>query len=766
MTCRDTVPSAPADERPAGPWFDARACGASGSEAELQAAARAGSPRIETDGPGDFQAGQWVLVTGAHIHYPDGHIYAASLPWRPEHQAPLGDELEIRGFDDVHSDWQVFVLHIDPGTPPTFRWLAVDPAFQPNHRRWTWQGEGGRIGGDWQPLRDGVEIRFRRTSWEPGQVLAFHARSRLVTRIRSVAGRDLLLEHAPTRSAPAARVRHVDQAALQQAVERAAAARMPLFIPAGRYRLLTGLRLENLSLRIEGAGAEHTLLDISDGIGAVFTLRGGRDVAVRHLGMVGHTGFNQLPWYSFRTAGGSPFWPTANQQIECKGCAAANICATERVLFEDVAVRRMASEAFYSQGPDRFGAVTTDAPDRAAPTPYTKSITYHRCRVSDCASNAFNNNDFAENTTVQNCHVENCHNAWEGANRFTRFIGNTVKNAHCGSYVAGGGQAMLRLGTGQAIIAHNVFEGGVFGQGLMIAAGPQQVIVADNLFVNFSNQSAICVAAPLDLRRWPPRNIQITGNLIDLTHVEGQLDRPRAGIVIGAGHVVVADNQIYVRGPAPDHVTGIRIAEWAVNVHVHDNLIENCAHGLRTGYAAPDVAPATGAYQGERSVPHLEAEVEEALGPDRFRERGLPVDWPFAAPFAGWSVHWLSGAQAGAASRVAAYDQDQRALRLEQPLPVQAGDRFAAFPAAANWQLHHNTIAGCRDPVTLDGYGSAASRCSDNLISRGAAPDARRALTVCGQFEVAGNRLAGFDPDTAIVAGAPQNARHAKAPSV
>ena len=55
---------------------------------------------------------------------------------------------------------------------------------------------------------------------------------------------------------------------------------------------------------------------------------------------------------------------------------------------------------------------------------YTKSCVFHRCHVSDCGFNAFNNNDFAENTSILHCHVERVANFCENASRFTRIIGN------------------------------------------------------------------------------------------------------------------------------------------------------------------------------------------------------------------------------------------------------------------------------------------------------------------------------------------------------
>ncbi len=719
-------------------WLHAGECGASGSEVETRAAAAAGNPVIEADDSGDFSPGQWVSVSRCHVHYSDTRIFeaGASIYGQPR-PAGFAGRVECRGFDDARVPWQVFVLHVNRDPPGTFDWLVIDPAFQPNHRRWTWQGRGVPLESGWQSLMDGVEVRFLDARWEPGQLLAFHARSRLVARIRAVERRRLTLDACPNRTVDDAVVRHLDQAPLQAAVERAAAERRPLFLPAGRYRLLTGLALNNLALRVEGAGADRTILDISDGCGAVFQMQGGREVTVRNLGMVGHTGLNELPWYSIRLATGRGYWPNA-----LKPCAAAHIAATERVLFEDVAARRMATEAFYSGGPDRFGA-DESGDEPSAPRPYTKSITYHRCRVSDCAANAFNNNDLAENTRILNCHVENVHNFWEGASRFTRILGNYCRNAHCGSIgnISRLRPLLLRLGSGQAVIANNVFEGGTFGAGLSIGYAPTQVVVADNLFVNFSNATAISITGLASgARAYPARGVIVRGNLIDLTHVAGQLDRERAGIAVGASNVIVADNQIVVRGPAPANVAGIQVSELAVNVRVHDNLIDNCAWGLRTGFPVPEFAVATGAYEGLRQSLATEGTVAEVLGAATWRVSGLPTPWEFAS-YGGWVLHGLSGGLSDRVATVADYDLHARVLTLAAPLPARAGERFAIAPAAANWDLHHNTLAGCRQPVRLEGYGSVSSRFADNLVVCPPGVVAGEAIRVSGAFQAEANRV-------------------------
>ena len=672
-------------------WLNARDFGASGSEFAAQGRIIAGSNRIEVADIGDFMPGQWVTVSKCKNTY-SGYVYDDKEPYSPwsrqdingSRQA-LAGEVEFRGFT-VSKEWQVFVLHFEATAPATFSWLAVDPACQPNHRRWQWQGRNLPLAEGWIPLQDGVEVRFKKRDWLPGQVVAFHARSRLLTRIETVEAGTLVLADPAGLTTEDSVVRHLDQYALQQAIDRAMAGKKSLLIPAGRYRLVDGLRLKNATIRIEGEHRDTTLLDLSEGTGTVFWLAGGRDVTVRNLSMLGHTGFNQLPWYAFMTATGYGFWPTANQQMEVKGCAAAYISGTERVLFEDLRVSRMAAEAFYSQGPGRPLA-------GAKETPYTKSITYHRCIVSDCAANAFNNNDFAENTSILHCHVENVHNFWEGANRFTRVIGNYVRHAHLGSHgnIFTRSKELQQLGSGQTIIADNVFEGGCFGQGLCINA-PTQVIVSDNLFINYSNATAINVLAHA-------RYVNIRGNIIDLTAVEGQIDRERAGIAVSASNAIIADNQIYVRGDADAKAGGILLANHAVNIQVHNNIIANCKYAIRQGVSKTIYTPETGAYEGERFTEHVEIEVREALAPGHFRVKDVPGAWD-DGECAGWTMRWTLGTQAGKSAQIAHFLSEKLEIQIAPALPVAIGDRFVIMPKESGWSIRDNSIDRCPNGVT------------------------------------------------------------------
>ncbi len=704
---------------PAG-HIDASDCGASGSEFKTVGAITAGSNVIRVDDVGDFRVGQEVEVSHCHLHH-YGTVYAAGKPALAGSQHKLEGEVELSGLDDA-KPWQTFVIHFDATDPVTFRWMAVDPAYQTmvrhepvTFREWVWQGTGVPISGDWLPLLDGVRMRFRKRDWEPGQCISFHARNRLLASITGISGKMLTLSAPATRDAVSAEIRHHDQSALQTAVDMAIADRKNLFIPAGRYRLSSGLWIRNASLGIEGAHREHTLLDISGDNTAVFWISGGKDVSVRNLAMLGHTGFMELPAdHSFPTVQGSAFWPTANQQMEVKGCAAANIVSTEHLLFEDLKVSRMVSEAFYLHGADRLG----NPPFIQAPhegmhelaRQYTKSCIFHRCHVSDCGFNAFNNNDFAENTSILHCHVERVHNFCEGAGRFIRIIGNYVLDG-CATSIHSCSRAWpLKLGPCQAVISDNVFEGGAISGGISIGNAATQVVISNNLFIGYSKESAITVFA--GTRGSPVRTVNITGNIVDLTRLGDNPEHDRVGIAVSASNVVVANNQIYVRGSKTGNVTAIHVSDHAVNIHVHDNIVENCDWGFRTGSRVYVVDDGKGRFEYR----HTESEVGEVLGSGLFRDRKLPGGWDEVPAYCGWHIKWLSGANAGVTTTIEGFTTKERIMRLKEPLQLQTGDRFALYPAKMNWQIHNNTIENCTHPFTVDLLVTEGVQIKDNLL--------------------------------------------------
>jgi len=681
-------------------WINATACGATGSDYETHGNMAAGSNELLLNEAGDFQPGQQVEILGANLHH-YGMIYNDREPYLARNQSPLVNEVELRGLS-AGKTWQTFVIDFHEGEPTTWRWMAVDPAYQTKtthhpvlHRHWCWQGEGLPVTGDWFPLCDGVEIRFCKRDWLPGQSFSFHARNQLLTRILERRGNLLRLQHPANCTVEGAVVRHHDQDALQSAVNQAIAERKRLIIPSGHYRLSSGLWIREASLHIEGGGRDNTLLDISNAHTAVFWIAGGREVSVRNLAMQGHTGFLELPANrSFETANKFAFWPTANQQMEIKGCSAVNAVSTENLLFEDLEVSRMASEAFYLHGSDRYGLPPyIQAPHEGIPgldQQYTRSCIYHRVHVHDCGFNAFNNNDHGENTSILHCRVERVSNFSEDASRFTRVIGNTVIDG-CAMGVHGGRAVPGRIGPSQSVIANNVFEGGKFSGGISIGNDATQVIIANNLFVGYSKECAVFV--------YGGRCVIIQGNHIDLSRMEDNPDNERCGISIEASNVTVADNQIYDRGDRSGKTTGIHVACDATNVQIHDNLIENLGCGLRSGRRifVPD-APAGESFQFRAT----ECTVTEVRGSTSFLVSDLPRRCDDIRPYVGWRIAWLSGSRSGEDSRIQSYDQETREILLAEECPLSEGDRFAVYPAVANWQIHHNTITACEDALDFE----------------------------------------------------------------
>jgi len=518
-------------------------------------------------------------------------------------------------------------------------------------------------------------------------------------------------------------VRHCDDEALQAAIDRAIQEKRNLHLPPGRYRLARGLKVQDpQGLTIEGASAEHTILDISEGAAACLRVAGGTEATIRNLRMVGHTGFDQADQAGgLRTYGAQSVWG-----FYLKPCYALHIAGTERVLVENCHASRMSGECFYSQSPSRFGA--------KEPKQYTKAITYLRCSVIDSARNAFNNNDGAEGTSVLYCRIVDVGGcSWEGASRFVRIIGNYLRNA--GPIAMGNVRSrdehLEQLGRAQHIVADNVFEGrrhyGRRPGGFMVNAGAcaTQVIVRNNLFVNF-NSSGVAISGRTGDRDLPAGIATITGNIFDLT---AQDEEPivRTAIHAGASDVIVSDNQVYVRGQPDPTVTGIRLSESAVNLLVHDNLVRNCGEGLVT----------------ERAQAAVKEVVDEAtflsVGP------GVPWERRQSHRYRGWNLVWLGGSRPDAMSVIEALDPETLRFKLREPHPMKPGDRFEVFPPSANWTIRDNTITGCLEPLVLDSHGSETSLVRNNLISRGDAPDVGPAIEVRGQFKLIGNHVYGFD---------------------
>jgi hypothetical protein len=399
----------------------------------------------------------------------------------------------------------------------------------------------------------------------------------------------------------------------------------------------------------------------------------------------------------------------------------------------------MATECFVSGGRSR-GPV--DKPNQV----YTKSTTYLRCSAIDCGRNAFNDVMCGtENTSVIECRIVDVGGcAWEGASRFVKFVGNYVRNA--GTVAMGNlgpanhDNTFPELGAGQHIIANNVFESTVpyGGAAIRAAVGATQVLVTNNLFINFGS-SAVNISGSSDLTHYATANATVSGNLFDMTEI-GAASVPRIAIDISAADTIVADNQIYVRGACDPKVTALRLLEPALNANVHDNLIRNCGVGIQTGRGT--------------------SRVGEVIDPRTFvvAQRTIPLEPRSVSQCQGWQLVWLAAGKATERSVVEAITgaaaTDKVKIVIKEPRAgLKAGDSFEIIPPAANWNLHDNTVADCLQPVILDSYGGEASGFRDNLVTRGATSGVTQAVQVRGRFQVIGNQFSGFDEAGSAVLG-------------
>ncbi|MDD4016704.1 MAG: hypothetical protein PHV28_02055 [Kiritimatiellae bacterium] len=692
-------------------WLNAKECGASGSRYETTASTEAGSRRIKVADAGDFQVGQGVMVSKANIRYLPTRLWGAGEIYR--NSKPVTNSVEVRGYDGTQGSWVVYVLDVAPSPKPAFRWTGDLGR--------TWRPEQP-VTHDWQPLEGGVEVRLNPRDWESGYVIAIGARDQLISRIEKIEGNVLTLSDPANRTVSDAVVRHNDTAALQAAVDRALKEKRNLFVPIGHYRLAHSIRVSNpAAITIEGASAVDTVLDISEGAGPCIQLLEGIEATVRNFRMTGFMGFEDRDMAGhMRTRGSIGIWG-----FGLKHCCAVNIANTERVLVENCHASRMSGECFVAGGRSR-GAVK---PGRS----HTKKITYLRCSVTDSARNAFNDVMCGiENTDVLNCRVVDVGGcSWEGASRFVTFSGNYVRNS--GTVAIGNLGPANRddtypsLGAGQTIVADNVFESGVCYGGCAVrsARGATQVIVRNNIFINFGS-SAVEVGGGSYGNAYPSANTTITGNIFDMTAV-GQKSVARTAILVAADDTVVADNQIYVRGTNDAAVTGIRLREPAVNALIHDNLLRNCGTGIESVAARTVVKACVDA-----------ATFDAGNGV-------VPLGWQ-PHLYRGWTLSWFRGGKPAGSSEIESFEPLASRFKLKQPGDIKKGDLFEIRSDAANWNIHDNMIAGCLKPIAFDSQGSATSFLKGNLISRDGAAGVTQAVQIVrGQFRSSGNQLNGFE---------------------
>jgi len=702
-------------------WLNVADCGASGSIFQTVAAATAGSKQIIVENIGDFRVGQGVMISKCNIRYERIRMWGQGERYR--NMKPVNNSVEIRGYDGTAGSWLIYILDIAPSSRPAFRWT--------DDLGHTWHDEVP-VTNDWQPLNGGIEVKLNERDWESGYVIAFGARDQLITRIEKIEGNVITVTDEANRTVTDAIVRHNDTEALQVAVNRAVEEKLNVFVPVGHYMLARAIRVKDArAITIEGASSADTVLDISEGEGACFTLSEGTDVIVRNFRMLGFMGFDERDKAGYiNTRGSTYIWG-----FSLKHCNAMTISNTERVLVENCHASRMSGECFVSGGRSR-GAVQ---PGQS----YTQWITYRRCSVTDCARNAFNDTQCnAENTSILNCRIIDVGgNSWESASRFVKFSGNYMRNAG----VVGIGNlgpanrdnTYPALGSGQHIVADNVFEGGTPYGGCAVRSsrGATQVIVRNNLFINY-NSSGVEVTGTHFTNEYQSANTIITGNIFDMTCI-GQKPVSRNAITISCNDTIISGNQIYVRGETDPLVTGIRLNEPAMNAIVHDNLIRNCGTGMVT-------------VRGESRVGEVidEKTFKRLDGPS-----GLPLERIQPDNVKGWNLIWRSGKESEphtGISVVESFDPETLQFRLREPRIMKSGDRFEVKVPALNWNVHGNTITDCLKPVVLNSYGSKTSLFKNNLVTRGNTANVPIGVEIHGSFQLVDNHLIGFNEDKSI----------------
>ncbi len=695
-------------------WRNVQDLGASGSDFQTVATTTDGSTEITVADIGDFEVGQGVMISRAFVRYVDAKVWGPTMRDRPK----LTDEIaELRGYDGSSGSWTVFVVEVAPGDPATFRWTD-DFALN-------WH-DGGEVSGDWQPLSGGTEIKINRRDWgDVGHLITFSARDQLGTTIEAIEVRPdgpaaFTLKDPANRSGEDAVVRHNDTASLQAALTQAVAEKRNVFIPIGHYMISNGLTITNPStIEVRGESSVDTVIDISEGTGTCIKLVNGQEVTLRSLRFVGHSGVDvRRQMGSIRTNTAQHLWG-----FYLKHCNAVGISNTARVLCDNCHATKMSAECFYSSGRSR--KIDSE------PAQYTKEITYYRCSVENCSRNAFNNNDLAEGTSVLQCRIRDVGGCtWEGASRFVRFIGNYVRN---GGTVAMGnirsrGEYLEQLGTGQHIIADNVFETGMIygGCAVRLSSGGTQTIVRNNLFINYGT-SGIEISGQAPENSLPSRYGIITGNIMDMTDIEEQ-NKSRFAIAVSAPDVIVSDNQIYVRGECDDNVTAIKLLEPMVNLKIHDNQISNCGWGIKLGRAT--------------------STVKQVVDERHFISNAgrVPMERRLSHRYRGWGLAWVGGTQGTAT--IEDFDPEAMQFTLTEPLEIKQGWSYQVFPTrGVSWAISNNTISGCRNPVALDSYGSASSMFNGNLITRGETTGVPTAVDMRGRWQFTDNRIVGFDED-------------------
>ena len=170
-------------------WLNVRDLGASGSEFETTAAVTANSAQITVKDAGDFKVGQGVMLSKCTPRIVHDTLWGPGTTYGKDSGKRLKDIIDIRGLDEKAGGWTVYVVDVEPVTPPNFRWS--------DDMGRTWKPKAP-ITFDWQPLQGGLEIRFHKFNWQDGYSATFNATDRLETSIKKIEGNVVTLKDAPT----------------------------------------------------------------------------------------------------------------------------------------------------------------------------------------------------------------------------------------------------------------------------------------------------------------------------------------------------------------------------------------------------------------------------------------------------------------------------------------------------------------------------------------------------------------------------------------
>lgn len=676
--------------------LNAKDYGASGSIFEANATTKKGCFEVTLDNIGDFSAGDEVILSDGYSHHAcemfmDRRDNSPTSPRPWQHGVPLDGRVELRG--TPRGEWVAYFIDLYPEEPDVFRWTK-------DYGR-TWH-ENIPITNGWIDLDGEVEVKigsFAEREW--GCTAIIVCTTRLIATIESISGNTVRLSKEANQNSKC-KMRHSDSAAIQRAIDAALKENKGVFLPNGRYRLTSSLIIKDAeSFTFEGESSVSTILDNSLGavgaeteVGSCFYVERGKEVNIKNLFMIGCAGFEERDQCAnLFPRGGDSVWAFYFHKSN-----ATCIVDTERVYIENCHARRMSAECFYAMGNKR----TPPDPD---PEFYTKSITYMRCSVEDCARNAFNTAAQSERTSLLYCRIKDVGGcAWEGASRFTNIEGCYFRN--CGSI--GIGNSRRRniyheyLTCGQHHISGNFFESGCpYGRAMIrVGAAAAQVIITGNNFVNF-NSSAIEAFGEGGIVDLPSENVIISSNTFDMSATESPSE-PRHAIRITNNFVTVSDNHIYVRGECDKNVRAIEISDDVTRLQIHDNTIAGCGVGISSESVFGKVGKVVDNKTFYREIERQGQEIKPML---LRRKSHL---------YKGWNIKWLKDSSV---SEIEYFDAEKLTFNLKEPRSIEEGDEFMIYSTvSAPWNIHDNIIDDCAKPLRLDTAVGKIAAIGNNII--------------------------------------------------